>query len=194
MAILYFKIGMLLHWLAGNTHTLGQVGYNWSTCSMGKAINALNDTLVKIMMDGRLYLDESFMNSIFSMIHTNDEGKAGPLDALEEAMHYQYEEKQTPTIDGSKALPMDQLNAELFYPQRSTKTAQLMACEVAECILKELRGPGKATSDYLSSVEGKFSWGQTMYDEHATCIGKMATTDPAESPLASLTRQLQSFG
>ena len=94
---------------------------------------------------------------------------------------------------------MDQLNAELFYPQRkenveTTKTLQLMACEVAECILKELRDPGKATSDYLSSVEGKFSWGQTTDDEHAACIGKMATNDPAESPFASLTCQLQSFG
>ena len=87
------------------------------------------------------------------------------VDTLEEAMHYQYEEKQTPTIDGSKALPMDQLNAELFYPQRkenveTNKIVQLMACEVAECILKELHDPGKATSDFLSSVKGKFSWSQ----------------------------------
>jgi hypothetical protein len=133
---------------------------------MGKANDALHNALVKIKMNGKLFLDESFMNSIFSMIHTNDKGEVGPLDALEEALHYQYEEKQTPTIDGSKALPMDQLNAELFYPQWSTKTVQLMACEVAECVLKELRDPGKATSDYLSSVEGKFSWGQTTDDEH----------------------------
>ena len=199
MAILHFKICMPMRWLAGNTHSLGLCGYDWSSRSMGKAIDALHDALVKIMMDGRLYLDESFMNSIFSMIHTNDKGEVGPLDTLEEALHYQYEEKQTPTIDGSKALPMDQLNAELFYPQRkenveTTKIVQLMACEVAECILKELCGPCKATSDDLSSVEGKFSWGQTTDDEHATCIGKMAMNDPAESPFASLTRQLQSFG
>ena len=84
---------------------------------MGKAIDALHDAFVKIEMDGTLYLDESFMNSIFSMIHTNDKGEVGPLNALEDAMHYQYEEKQTPTIAGSKALPMDQLNAQLFYPQ-----------------------------------------------------------------------------
>ena len=69
-----------------------------------------------------------------------------------------------------------------------------MACEVAECILKELCDPGKATSDYLSSIEGKFSWDQTTDDEHAACIGKMATNDPAESPYASLACQLQSFG
>ena len=166
MAILHFKMCMPIRWLAGNTHSLGLCGYDWSSCSMGKANDALHNELVKIKMNGKLFLDESFMNSIFSMIHTNDKGEVGPLDALEEALHYQYEEKQTPTIDGSKALSMDQLNAEVFYPQWSTKTVQLMACEVAECVLKELRDPGKATSDYLSSVEGKFSWGQTTDDEH----------------------------
>ena len=82
---------------------------------MGKAIDALHDALVKIEMDGRLFLDETFMNIIFLKIHTSDEGKAGPIDALEQAMWYQYEEKQTRTMEGSKALPMDQLNAELFY-------------------------------------------------------------------------------
>ena len=99
----------------------------------------------------------------------------------------------------SKVLPIDQLNAELFYPQRpenveTTETVQLMACEVAECIIKELRDPNKATSDYLSSVEGKFRWGQITDDEHIKCIGKMATNDAAESPFASRTCQLQSFG
>ena len=105
----------------------------------------------------------------------------------------------TPTIDGFKVLPMDHLNAKLFYPRQkenaeTTETVQLMACEVAKCILKELCDPSKATSDYLSSVEGKFSWGQTTDDEHAACIGKVATNDPAECPFASHMCRLQSFG
>ena len=86
-----------------------------------------------------------------------------------------------------------------FYPQRlenveTTETIQLMEYAVAKCILKELRDPNKATSDYLSSVDEKFSWGQTTDDEYVACICKMATNDPAESPFASLTWQLQSFG
>ena len=48
--------------------------------------------------------------------------------------------------------------------------------------------------DYLSSKEGQFSWGQTTDDEHGAMLGKIATNDPAESPFASLTQQLQSFG
>ena len=69
-----------------------------------------------------------------------------------------------------------------------------MAVEVAKCLLKELRDPNKATSDYLTSEEGVFSWGHTSDEEHQACIGKMATNDPAEGPFAALTSQLQSFG
>ena len=69
-----------------------------------------------------------------------------------------------------------------------------MAAEVADCLLKELRDPKKATSDYLTSEEGQFSWGATTDAEHHACLGKMATNDPAESPFAALTSQMQSFG
>ena len=87
----------------------------------------------------------------------------------------------------------------MFYPERkenkaTTELVHKMAVEVASCLLTELRDPKKATSDYLSSAEGKFSWGETTDEEHLMCIGKMATNDPAESPFAALTRQMQSFG
>jgi hypothetical protein len=96
-------------------------------------------------------------------------------------------------------LPFDQLKAELFYPQRIENKAtnnlvEKMSVEVAQCMLTELRDPKKATSDYLTSADGKFSWGYTTQEEHHACIGKMATNDPAESPFAQLTRQLQNFG
>ena len=60
--------------------------------------------------------------------------------------------------------------------------------EVAQVVLRELRDVNKATSDYLSSIGGKFSWGQTTDEEHEANIGWMATNDPAESPFASLTQ------
>ena len=47
---------------------------------------------------------------------------------------------------------------------------------------------------YLTSEKGQFSWGYTSDSEHAACLGKMATNDPAESPFAMLTNQMQSFG
>ena len=118
MAILHFKVCMPMRWLAGNTHALGQTGYDWSARSMGKAIDALHDALMKIESDGSLFLNEEFMNQFFSLIHEDGEGNPAPLEPLEEAMRYQFEERQTPAIDGSKVLPIDQLNAELFYPQR----------------------------------------------------------------------------
>ena len=91
------------------------------------------------------------------------------------------------------------LKAERFYPNRkenvaTTSTVQKMAVEMAECFLKELRDPKKATSDYLTSAEGKFSWGYTTEDDHTALIGKSATNDSAERQFTMLTQQIQQFG
>jgi hypothetical protein len=81
-------------------------------------------------------------------------------------MKYQYKEKQTNTIDCSKTLPFDCMNAEMFYPTRqenidSTPTVKVMAAEEGQII-----DPQKALSDYASAVDGKFSLGQMLEAEH----------------------------
>ena len=123
MAILHFKVCMPMRWLAGNTHTIGQVGYDWSARSMGKAIDALYEAMVEVEKDGSKFLDEDFMSDIFGKIYTDDQGNDVPLEPLVDAMKYQFEEKQTNTLDGSKVLPFDILNAELFYPDRKENKA-----------------------------------------------------------------------
>ena len=65
---------------------------------------------------------------------------------------------------------------------------------VAPAAKKEIVDPKKALGDYASVVAGKYSWGETTEAEHITSIGKDATNDPAESPFAALTQQLQTFG
>ena len=151
-----------MRWLAGNTHFLGQTGFNWSSRSMGKTLDALHSACIELQQNGDLFLTKDFMNAIFDNIYEDSEGNPAPLPPLQEAMKYQYEEKQTVVIDGSKVLPHDQLNAEMFYPsrlenQQTTELVKELACEVAECILTELCDPKKALSDYLSCKEGKFS-------------------------------------
>ena len=101
--------------------------------------------------------------------------------------------------DGSQVISMDLLKAELFFPQRDENketgdVVERMAVEVADCMMTELEDPKKVTSNYLSSAGGEFSWGNTTEEEHAAGIGMMATNDPAESPFAALTQQLQCFG
>ena len=107
MARLHFKIVMPMGWLAGNSHFLGCCGIDWSRCSMGKAIDALNVSMMGIEEDGSSYLDEDFMNNIFSRIHSDSNGNKVPLPLLVDAMTYQYEHKQT---DRSKVLPFDELS------------------------------------------------------------------------------------
>lgn len=199
MAVLHFKICMPMRWLAGNTHFLGRTGFDWSSRSMGKAIDSLYSACLELQQNGELYLNEEFMNAIFDNIYVDSTGNPAPLLPLQEAMTYQYEERQTVAIDGSKVLPYDQLNAEMFYPvrpenQQTSDLVKKMAIEVADCILKELCDPKKALSDYLSCKEGKFSWGETSDEVHEACLGRMATNDFAESPFAGLTQQMQQFG
>ncbi len=72
----------------------------------------------------------------------DEEGNPVHLEPLLETMRYQYEERQTLVENGSHVLQLDQLNAELFYPQqvetaKTTEIVQCMTCEVAEYILKE---------------------------------------------------------
>ena len=199
MAILHFKVCMPLRWLAGNTHFIGQQGYDWSARSMGKAIDAMYNAMLAIEEDGKLFLDETFMNGIFDNIYNDAHGNTCPLPPLQDAMQYQYEEKLTNAIDGSKVLPYDQINAEMFYPTRQeNKDTAAMVEDVAmnalaPAIINECHYPKKALSDYIMSIDGKFNWGQTTDEEHLACIGKNATNDPAESPFASLTRHLQSL-
>ena len=66
MSIHHFKVCMPLCWLAGNTHLIGQCGYDWSTRSMGKAVDAVHDAMMRIEEDGCLFLNEEFMNGILT--------------------------------------------------------------------------------------------------------------------------------
>jgi hypothetical protein len=128
-----------------------------------------------MQQDGSFFLSEDFMNSMFDKIYTNENGNPAPLPPLQDAMQYQYEVKQTNTIDGSTVLPYDQMNAEMLYPSRqenvdTTPIVEDMAAnEVAPAVLGELCDPKKALSDYATAVGGKFSLGSN-YKRGACCM------------------------
>jgi hypothetical protein len=97
-----------------------------------------------------------------------------------------------------KQLQEQVVDLEVDLEEKSNKLAELdiimAAQELAPAVIQQIEDPKKALSDYASAVDGKFSWGQTSEDEHIASIGKNATNDPAESPFAQLTRQLQCYG
>ena len=92
MAVFHFTICMPMRWLAGNTHHLGQTGYNWSSLSMGRAIDALHDAAVEIEKDGSKFLDEDFMNDIFSKLYVDEDGNEGELGPLTDYMTHMFGE------------------------------------------------------------------------------------------------------
>ena len=161
MAILHFKICMPLRWLAGNTHFIGQQGYDWSARSMGKAVDALYDAMNSIQQDCSLYLSEHFMNSIFDKICKDEIGNHATLPLLQDVIQYQYKMKQTNAIDGSKVLPYNQMNAEMFYPscQENVDTTPIVedmaANELAHAMLGELCDPIPVTADPVKGLVPK---------------------------------------
>jgi hypothetical protein len=67
---------------------------------------------------------------------------------------------------GDRVLAIYFAKFELFYPTRieNQQTNDLcvnLAREVATCLLLEVADQKKATSDYLSKGNGKFSWDQS---------------------------------
>ena len=68
-----------------------------------------------------------------------------------------------------------------------------LSFEAVTCLLIELANGNKATADYLSSADGKFSFINTSDDDHKATLGKVAVNDNAERPFAALTWQLQTF-
>ena len=65
---------------------------------------------------------------------------------------------------------------------------------LAVTVLRELQDPHKQTHNYLSSVDGEFSWGNTTKEEHKACLKMMATNDIAETPFGGWSQQVQQFG
>ena len=68
-AILHYTICMPMRFLAGSTHHFGAMGYDWSSRSMGLAIDALETAMIELEKDGSKLLSEDFMCSIFSKIY-----------------------------------------------------------------------------------------------------------------------------
>ena len=75
MTILHFNICMLMSWLVWNTHTIGQVGYDCSARSMGKAIDTLYNEMLEIEKDSKKILVEEYGNKFFSKIYTTKDSE-----------------------------------------------------------------------------------------------------------------------
>ena len=78
---------MTMRFLACQTHSIGALRYDWSPLSMGKAIDAIKNAIIKIQSDGSKIMEEGFMGSILEKIDDN-----GLLEPLKEFMTYMFGE------------------------------------------------------------------------------------------------------
>jgi hypothetical protein len=193
-SIVFMAVVIPMRWLAGKTHELAH--HNWSERSMGRAIDLMYDAFSEVESNGELMLDEDFIMRIFSPLY-------GELPEFEEYLTYFFEEKESNVIGscsrGDRVLAIDLAKCEVFYPTRieNQQTHDLcvtLAREVATCLLLEVADPKKATSDYLSKCNGRFSWAMSSTEEKNASIGMRATNDPSESEFATFTEALATGG
>jgi hypothetical protein len=125
------------------------------------------------------------------------------LPELKAYLEYFFEEKESNVIGSCSrdncVLAIDLAKCEVFYPTRieNQQTHDLcvnLAREVATCLLLEVADPKKATSDYLSKGNGRFSWAVSSEEEKKASIGMRATNDPSESQFATFTEALATGG
>ena len=190
----YVAVVVPMYWLAGKTHELGH--RNWSKRLMGQAVDLVHNAFVEVESDKELMLDEDFIMNIFSPLY--DE-----LPELKEHLTYYFEEKESNVTgsfsQGDRVLAIDLAKCEVFYPTRieNQQTHSLcvnLARKAETCLLLEVADPKKATSDYLSDCNSRFSWNKSSTEEKNARIGMRATTDSSESQLATFTKALATGG
>jgi hypothetical protein len=163
---------------------------------MGRAVDLMYNAFVQVESDGEKMLDEDFIMNIVSPLYEE-------LPELEEYLTYFFEEKESNVVGSysrsDRVLAIDLAKCEVFYPTRreNQQTNDLcvdLAREVATCLMLEVADPKKATSDYLSECDGRFSWSKLTAGEKNATIGNRATNDPSESEFATFTEVLTTGG
>ena len=99
----------------------------------------------------------------------------------------------------SKELPYDKLRHSLFYPSRADIIQTHNVCceiavEAAGAFLREFRDPSKATHNYLSSIDGKWSQSVISDEVRQSGFGKEASNSISESAHAASTYSLKTSG
>jgi len=194
-SIVFIAVVVPMRWLAGKTHELAH--RNWSERSMGRAVDLMYNAFVEVESNGELMLDEDFIMGIFSPLYEE-------LPEFKAYLEYFFEEKESNVIgscsrDNCVLVALDLAKCKVFYPTRIENQQTNDLCvnltrEVATCLLLEVADPKKATSDYLSKGNGKFSWAVSSEEEKKASIGMRATNDPSESQFATFTEALATGG
>lgn len=135
---------------------------------MGIVMDLMEERFEEFAEDGALLLNEDYLIKMFSNF-------ADEADAFVDYLQFTFIEKLSKIVgdcvsNDDKVLPNDELQAELFYPSLDDtwQTCYLvcsLAKEAAKTFLIEFGDTSKETSNYLSSIDGKFSIANITEDD-----------------------------
>lgn len=160
---------------------------------MGIMIDAIYDTMQKVADGHTSILNGSFMMSIFIAIWEL-------ILPFDEFLTWKFNSQQTSVVGdrSTRVQEFRMLHNELFFPTRKenieTKSlVEELGVIAAKAIVKELCDTKKETSQYLSSINGPYSWKNTPPNIQKALLGKNATNDNSERCHGAGSRQLQVF-
>ena len=192
-SILHLAVVVPVRWLAAKTHEL--FSYQWGPRSMGRVVDILHENFTDVLKDPWLIHNEEHMMNMFDDLKQE-------LPEFKKAMDFLLKNKKSTSIisdDGSRVIPMIELRKELFDPEnednkKTTEIIEQIAVVGVEAFIKELEDKKKATHNYLSCMDGKYSYNKCSSDEKKEMLGCMAVNDIAESQFGGVTYQLDQYG
>ena len=140
---------------------------------MSLVLDVIYTKLEQIENNPKLFLDMGFMTTIYKEFENR-------IDPFKDYLIYMLSSKKIATKDrsgitkheweNSKIDAYYQLQDESFFPtDKDNEATNDLVLEMAKvgvrCWMNEFCDKKKATSDYLSNAEGKFSWYKTTKEE-----------------------------
>ena len=122
---------------------------------------------------------------------------------FDQYLDFYVEEKQGNVVGSQKkeerVLAINEALEELFWStldsnRETTDFCVKLASSVGTTMVVELEDPSKATHNYLSAVNGKWSQKILSEEEMEASIGVRANNDPSESGFSTMTDILSQFG
>ena len=175
-AVIDLVISRPMRWLSGSSYLLE----NWSPSSMGRALDLVEQLLVKAEADGSVLLDASLVGpdgTLFKEI-------ADEQPLFHEYLKYMYEEETVVGPDGvTKHLCWQLARDEIFTPTDATNATASVKQRVIEYLevqatagLRKLHDPKLAIAKHLTSQEGSCAYDESA-TVHADTMGLDATND-----------------
>ena len=190
LSIVYVSCMLPLRWLAGKTHELAK--YKWGAYSMGLVLDTFRTKLRALKAVLKLFLNETFMMSLFEDIMNK-------LPLFRDYWDHLLKKKTMNVVSrksGARLMGLAGAVKEMFHPKVPTNiacTVRLLQLVIifTETVLQEMENKQKATYWNLSISNSDICYESVKNFEDKLLLNIKAVNDDSESALGGTTANIQ---